>query len=341
LNRTRLGDSGPPGLPQPALADTKAYQIVASGSPNPRIIMAFQRTIPLLNIALYAACVLIWGTTWFAIKMQLGVVEPEVSLTYRFGLATLVLIAYAVATKRPLGLPKSDHGFAMLQGINMFGLNYVLTYYGTQYISSGLVAVLFTTLTFMNLGNERLFFGVRADKRILIAAVAGLAGVLMIFLPELATLSSGPHRLLGMAMVIAGTYFASLGNMVAIRNTRRGIRATTMSIYGLAYGTAGLALSALIRGQEFTIEKTGEYIGSLLYLAVLGTAVAFVCYLELIRRIGSARAAYTSVLIPLVALAISTFLEDFHFTAVSSAGVVLVLAGNALALSGRLKARPT
>lgn len=293
---------------------------------------------PVLNIGLYIACVLIWGTTWYAIKMQLGVVAPEVSLTYRFGLATLILLIYAISTRRSLKISLADHGFAILLGICMFSLNYALTYYGTQYINSGLVAVLFTVLTFMNLANERLFFGVRADWRILSAAFIGLAGVGLIFMPELASLGSGHERVLGMAMVIGGTYLASLGNMVAIRNTRLGMRPTVMSVYGMAYGTFFLCLSAIIQSKPFIIEHTPRYLGSLAYLSVMGTAVAFVCYLELIRRIGSGRAAYTSVIIPLVALTVSAFFENYHFTAVSTAGVALVLVGNALALTGKIKA---
>jgi drug/metabolite transporter (DMT)-like permease len=294
--------------------------------------------LPVLNIVLYIACVLIWGTTWYAITMQLGVVAPEVSLTYRFGGATLILLIYALGTRRSLKISLADHGFAVLLGICMFSLNYALTYYGTQYISSGLVAVLFTVLTFMNLANERLCFGLRADWRILSASFIGLAGVGLIFMPELASLASGSDRLMGMALVVAGTYLASLGNMVAIRNTRRGIRPTIMSVYGMAYGTLFLGLSAVIQGKPFIIEHTTRYLGSLAYLSVMGTAVAFVCYLELIRRIGSGRAAYTSVIIPLVALTVSTFFENYHFTAISSAGVALVLIGNALALTGRIKA---
>jgi drug/metabolite transporter (DMT)-like permease len=290
-----------------------------------------------MNIALYIACVLIWGTTWHAIKLQLGVVAPEVSLTYRFGLAAVILLAYALATRRPLRISLADHGYAAALGVSMFGLNYALTYYGTQYINSGLVAVLFTALTFMNLGNERIFFGVRADWRILAASAIGLSGVGLIFLPELASISGGAGRLTGMGMVMGGTYLASLGNMIAIRNTRSGIRPTTMSIYGMAYGTVFLAASALIQGQPFILENTARYLGSLLYLSVLGTAVAFVCYLELIRRIGSGRAAYTSVLIPLVALTVSAIFENYHFSPSSTAGVALVLAGNALALTGRMK----
>jgi len=291
-----------------------------------------------INIALYIACVLIWGTTWYAIKMQLGVVAPEVSLTYRFGLAVLILLSYALATNRPLRISLADHAYAAMLGVCMFGLNYVLTYYGSQYINSGLVAVLFTVLTFMNMGNERVFFGFQADWRILTASAIGLAGVAVIFLPELASISSGAGRVLGMGMIIAGTYLASLGNMIAIRNTRRGIRPTTMSIYGMAYGTAFLLLSAVIQNKPFIVEYSAEYLGSLLYLSVMGTAVAFVCYLELIRRIGSGRAAYTSVLIPLVALTVSAIFENYHFSLLSTAGVALVLAGNALALTGRIRA---
>lgn len=291
------------------------------------------------NFLLFGACVLIWGTTWYAITMQLGVVAPEVSLVYRFGLAALTLAVIARLRGRQIKLRRADHGFAMLQGLTMFGLNYVLVYYATGYISSGLVAVLFTTLTFMNLINERLLFGLRIDWRVALASALGLAGIATIFLPEVASLRASSDRLIGLLIVLAGTYVASLGNMVAIRNTRSGIPVTTMTIWGLVYGTLFLAVFSVVRGAPFAFEATLAYVGSLLYLSLAGTAAAFIAYLELIRRIGSGPAAYTAVLIPLVALAVSTWLEGYHWTWTAAAGVAMVLVGVAMIVWSRARAQ--
>jgi len=286
------------------------------------------------TILLYLACVLIWGTTWYAITLQLGVVTPEVSLVYRFGLATLCLLVFAKIRRTNLRLSRRDHFFAWLQGLTMFGVNYALIYYGTQYISSGLVAVLFTTLTFMNMFNEHWFFGVRLRLGTALAAVLGLAGIGLIFLPEIRQLSTSATVLRGTLIVLAGTYAASLGNMAAIRNTSSGLPIVSITVWGMSYGTACLAVMALLRGARFEFDATPDYLFSLLYLAVFGSAAAFVAYLELIRRIGPAPAAYTSVVIPLVALAVSTWLEGYVWTLAAAAGVVLVLVGNVIIVSG-------
>ncbi len=293
------------------------------------------------TILLYLACVLIWGTTWYAITLQLGVVTPEVSLVYRFGLATLCLLVFAKIRGTNLRLSRRDHLFAWLQGLTMFGVNYALIYYGTQYISSGLVAVLFTTLTFMNMFNEHWFFGVRLRAGTTLAAVLGLAGIGLIFLPELAQLGTSDTVLRGTLIVLAGTYAASLGNMAAIRNTSSGLPIVSITVWGMGYGTACLAMMALLQGARFDFDASPDYLFSLLYLAVFGSAAAFVAYLQLIRRIGPAPAAYTAVVIPLVALAVSTWLEGYVWTLTAAAGVVLVLAGNVIIISGaRRRAQP-
>ena len=295
----------------------------------------------MVTLLLYLACVLIWGTTWYAITLQLGVVTPEISLVYRFGLATLCLLVFARIRRTNLSLSARDHFFAMLQGLTMFGVNYALIYYGTQYISSGLVAVLFTTLTFMNLFNEHWFFGVRLRAATALAAALGLAGIGLIFLPELRQLGTSATVLHGTLIVLAGTYAASLGNMAAIRNTGTGLPIVSITVWGMSYGTACLAVMALLRGARFEFDPSPDYVFSLLYLALFGSAAAFVAYLELIRRIGPGPAAYTSVVVPLVALALSTWLEGYVWTLTAAAGVVLVLTGNLIIVNGaRRRSQP-
>jgi drug/metabolite transporter (DMT)-like permease len=295
----------------------------------------------MVTLLLYLACVLIWGTTWYAITLQLGVVTPEISLVYRFGLATLCLLVFARIRRTNLSLTARDHFFAMLQGLTMFGVNYALIYYGTQYISSGLVAVLFTTLTFMNIFNEHWFFGVRLRAATALAAALGLAGIGLIFLPELRQLGTSATVLHGTLIVLAGTYAASLGNMAAIRNTGTGLPIVSITVWGMSYGTACLAVMALLRGARFEFDPSPDYVFSLLYLAVFGSAAAFVAYLELIRRIGPGPAAYTSVVVPLVALALSTWLEGYVWTLTAAAGVVLVLTGNLIIVNGaRRRSQP-
>jgi drug/metabolite transporter (DMT)-like permease len=283
---------------------------------------------------IYALVVLIWGTTWFTIKFQLGVVAPEISLVYRFGIAAACVFLYARATGSPLRLSAHDHRMVAIQGATLFCLNYWMTYLSTQYLTSGLVAVLFTSIIFFNLVNARLFFSKPVERRVLLAAFAGVLGVALLFLPELQAAIRNPAIARGAVLALVATYVASLGNMAATRNTQAGLPVVTVNAYGLAYGTIGLALIALIRGTPVAFDPRWPYVASLLYLSLAGTALAFGLYLALIRRIGAPRASYTSVLFPVVALAVSTLFEGYRWTAPAVVGLAVLVAGNALALGG-------
>jgi drug/metabolite transporter (DMT)-like permease len=286
---------------------------------------------------IYAIVVLIWGTTWYAIKFQLGVVAPEISLVYRFGLAAVIVFLYARATGASLRLPWREHRYVAIQGLTLFCLNYWLTYLSTQHLTSGLVAVLFTAIIFLNLVNARIFFGTPIEARVMLAAGAGMLGVGLLFLPELQA-AIGNHVVIeGALLALAGTYLASLGNMAATRNARQGLSVVTANAYGMAYGTLGLAVIAFLRGTPIAFEQSWSYVLSLLYLSLAGTSLAFGLYLVLMRRIGPARAAYTSVLFPVVALAVSTAFEGYRWSVPALIGLAVLVAGNALALGGRLK----
>ncbi len=289
------------------------------------------------SLLTYAIVVLIWGTTWIAIKFQLGVVAPELSIIYRFGIATACLFLYAQLVGSPLRLARRDHGFVALQGVLLFSLNYWLTYLATQYLTSGLVAVLFTSIIFLNLVNARLIFRVPVEGRVLAAAFAGMLGVGLLFLPELRAAASSATVLKGSLLALVATYIASLGNMAAMRNTGAGLPVVAVNAWGMAYGTMSLVLLAWLRGVPVAFDPSWPYVVSLLYLALAGSALAFGLYLKLIREIGPSRAAYSSVLYPVVALVVSTLFEGYRWSLPALAGLVVLLAGNALALGGRAR----
>ena len=284
---------------------------------------------------LYGLVVLIWGTTWFAIKFQLGVVAPEISLVYRFSIAAICLFIYARIAGSPMRLSRREHVFVALQGLSLFCLNYWLTYLATQYLTSGLVAVCFTGIVFLNLVNARLIFGIRIERRVLIAAATGMLGVALLFLPELRSAAGDRMVVAGAVLALVATYVASLGNMAATRNTGSGLPVVTVNAYGMAYGAAILALIALLRGAPIAFDASWPYVVSLLYLSLAGTSLAFGLYLALLKRIGPARAAYTSVLFPVIALVVSTIFEGYRWSLPAFIGLAVLLGGNALALSGR------
>jgi len=286
---------------------------------------------------LYSLVVLIWGTTWYAIKFQLGVVAPEISLVYRFSIAAICLFVYARFVGSPMRLSWREHRFIALQGATLFGLNYWLTYRSTQYLTSGLVAVMFTSIIFFNLVNSRLIFGTPVDRRVLIAAAAGMLGVALLFLPELRAAAGDRAVIKGCLLALSATYIASLGNMAAMRNTGSGMPVVTVNAYGMAYGTATLALIAMLRGTPVAFDPSWPYVLSLLYLSIAGTSLAFGFYLALLKKIGPPRAAYTSVMFPVIALGISTVFEDYRWSLPAFIGLAVLLAGNALALGQRAR----
>jgi drug/metabolite transporter (DMT)-like permease len=235
----------------------------------------------------------------------------------------------------PMRLSRRDHVFVALQGMTLFCLNYWFTYLATQYLTSGLVAVLFTGLIFLNLVNARMIFGIAIERRVLIAAAAGMLGVALLFLPELRSAIGNRTVVNGALLALGATYLASLGNMAAMRNTSSGLPVVTVNAYGMAYGAIGLALIATIRGAPIAFDSSWPYVVSLLYLSLAGTCLAFGLYLALLKKIGPSRAAYTSVLIPVVALLVSTIFEGYRWSLAAFIGLAVLLGGNALALGRR------
>jgi drug/metabolite transporter (DMT)-like permease len=284
------------------------------------------------NFTLYIIPVLIWGSTWFAITFQLGKVPPEVSVAYRFALASVLLLAWAWVRRLPLRYPARAHGWFALQGALLFGLNYVCVYLAETLISSGLVAVVFSLIVFFNIAGTRLFFGTPLKPATLLGAALGVGGVALVFLPQTTQPAGAPHATLGLLYALIGTASASLGNLVSARNQRRGIPVLQLNAYGMLYGAAFVAAYALLRGRPFTFDAGAPYVGSLLYLAVFGSIVAFGAYLTLVGRIGADRAGYTNAMVPIVALLLSVAFEHLTLNVSTVIGIVACIAGNVLVL---------
>jgi len=282
---------------------------------------------------LYAAVVLIWGSTWAVIPYQLGSVAEEVSVAYRFALGSLSLFLYAALTRRRVGIPLRQYGMIVLTGSLMFSANYLFVYYSINHVTSGLVAVVFSLLVVINGFFERMFFGVAFEKRLVLASLFGVAGITCLFWPEIDRFSLADETLVGVGFALIAVVLASLGNMGAIVNNSRNLPVVSVNAHGMAWGALMSLGVAAVTGKEINFSTDTSYVLSLLYLAVAGSAMAFGCYIALLRQIGAARAAYTSVLFPIVALSISTIVEDYHWTALAVAGVCFSLTGNWLALT--------
>lgn len=282
---------------------------------------------------LYVTVVLIWGTTWAAIPYQLGVVAEELSVAYRFAIASLALFAYAKFRGRKLAIPCQHYPLIMVMGALLFSINYLFVYYGAGYLSSGLVAILFSLIVVFNSLFERLFFGRPFERRLQLAAVVGIVGISLIFWPEVIHLSFADRTTLGVTWVLLAVIIAALANMTAVINTSRGFSLVAVNAHAMGWGALTSLAIAVFLGRPFNFLLTPEYLLSLFYLAIFGSSIAFGCYLSLLQKIGAARAAYSSVLFPVVALFMATFLEDYQWRPMAVIGIALTLAGNWLALT--------
>jgi drug/metabolite transporter (DMT)-like permease len=290
------------------------------------------------NLGLYACTVVIWGSTWLAIKFQLGTVAPAVSVVWRFALAALIGLALARQRGLRLRFDARTHGWLAVQGLFLFGINYVLVYRAEGVLTSGLVAVTFSLIVLCNIGFLRLIYRVPMKPHALAGAILGIAGVALLFWPELSRFSFSAERRLGLLYSVLSTVVASLGNMAATRNHRHGIAVMSGNVWAMGYGALFVAAYAGLAGERFTFDFSLPYVASLLYLAIFGSVLAFVAYLTLLGRIGADRAGYSGVATPVVAMVLSSWFEALRWTPWIVGGMALCLAGNLLMLGGgRLK----
>ncbi|MEQ8228854.1 MAG: DMT family transporter [Rhodospirillales bacterium] len=284
-------------------------------------------------LLLYIITVFAWGLSWYGVQLQLGVVAPEVSVFYRFAISAMVMYAFCRVTKRAIDFSLRDHIWVAVQGLFLFGSNFYLVYLGAQYLPSGLVSILFSLVIVMNVAGGALVLHNPLEPRVLIGALFGIGGIAIVFWPELADFDITQGGAKGMVLVLCGTASAATGMLISALNQRRGLGVVRTNTMGMVYGALFFLVYCLMRGAEFRMEWTGAYIGSLLFLSLVSTVIAFATYLTLVGRIGPERASYSSVLFPLVALTVSTFMEDFQWTTGAIVGVGCVLVGNLFVLT--------
>lgn len=275
-------------------------------------------------------CALIWGTTWYGITLQLGTVDTIASIVWRFGLAGLALFAVCAVMRQPLMLSRAQHLAAAGQGAFAFSISYSFTYAAEGHVASAIVAVVFASLTFLNLVLFRLKEGQRASPAAWGAALLGIAGVAVLSGGEILGAGLDRGAALGVGLALIATTASAFGNYFAWRGQQRGSAALPSTAWAMAYGTGLLALYGLATGVEFTIEPTVRYIGSLLYLSLFGSVIAFGIYFTIARSIGYAMASYVSALTPPIAMLVSVMFEGARFGWAAAVGLALVLAGQIL-----------
>lgn len=283
-----------------------------------------------MNLFLYLSVVVIWGTTWIAIYAQqsAGVSAVTVAVFWRFLLASVVMLLLLKLIKRLDKLTLRDHLFCLLQGCCVFGLNFVCFYYASGYISSGLESVIFSMAVIYNAINSWIFFRQRPSTRLLPAMVLGMAGIVALFWHDLRNTETSAGLLWGIGLSALGTLGFSFGNMISQRHQRMHRDVLTTNSYGMLYGALMMALVSLLQGVSLQPTWNAQWTGAVSYLAIVGSVMGFGAYFTLVGRIGASRAAYTTVLFPLVALALSTRYEGYEWHASAIPGLVMILLGN-------------
>ena len=289
------------------------------------------------NSFLYTLTVLIWGSTWIGIHYQLGVVTPEVSIFYRFALASIILFSYCLIKRAPLAINVKQHAQLIMFGLCLFGFNYYLLYFAQQLINSALTAIAFSSLMIFNTINARIWYKTQITSQVYIGAALGMLGIVTLFWPQLSDVQLGHQTLLGLGLCLLGTLSASIGNMLSIKNQRSNIPVLQANTWGMFYGAVLMGSLALIQGKAFSFDASLPYISSLIFLSLFGSVIAFGCYLTLMNRIGAHKTSYSNIMFPAVAVIISTFVENFHWTWFTVAGFSAILLGNLVILSKKSK----
>ena len=279
----------------------------------------------MMNFMLFTSIVIIWGTTWIAIAWQIGPVDVIVSIFYRFALAGVVFLFGLLLLGR-LKLP-NQWRFVVLQALCLFSFNFICFYQATSVMHSGLVSVIFSLATIFNAINARIFFGDKIRPQTILAGLIGATGLVLLFWRDL-TINYNTDVIQGVGWATTGTLFFSIGNMMSRKNSMYGVNPITANSWGMCIGAIILVTIAGVTGSNFAIPNSPTYIWALIYLAIIGSVVGFSTYLMMVARIGSDRAAYTTVLFPVVALIMSTLFEGFEWHTTAFLGIAFTIMCN-------------
>lgn len=283
-----------------------------------------------MNLMLYLAVVLIWGTTWIAIFLQqeAAATPVYVAVFWRFLLASVVMLVILKLFKRLRSLDRRDHLFCMAQGCCVFGFNFVCFYHAAALISTGLESVIFSMAVLYNALNSWIFFRQRPSARLLPAAVLGLGGIVALFWHDIQAAHPAPQLLWGVGLSALGTLGFSFGNMISTRHQRQQRDVLTTNSYAMLYGATVMLMMALLQGDALAPALNLQWLGAMGYLALFGSVLGFGAYFTLVGRIGASQAAYSTLLFPLVALTLSTLYEGYQWHNNAIVGLVMILAGN-------------
>lgn len=255
-----------------------------------------------------------------------------VSVAYRFFIAALILLSFSAFTSRNLKFSLREHLYMYLLGSLLFGLNYWLVYVAELSLPSGLVAVVFSSIIFLNIINGNIFLKARIRGYVLAGAIIGMLGIVLVFNREIINFDISSNNSLAFLLAIIAAILASLGNITSGFIQKMKIPVIESNGIGMLYGAINMLIISLIIGKPFNFDFSLPYILSLLYLSIFGSIIAFSCYLTLLGNIGADKSAYVTLIIPVIALILSTIFEGYTWSFIAIIGVLLILSGNVIIL---------
>ena len=289
------------------------------------------------NFILFSITLFCWSPTWYVIKFQLGYVDPLASVFYRFLLASIIIFIYLFIKKKNLFFSLNNHMWFLFFGICLYSLNYVFFYLSNTYLISAFPAIVFSTVVMMNIIGEAFYFKKKPTLKTLIGATIGMIGIIIIFKDEIFNFSLSDDTHIGLFLALLGTLCASTGNMIHQRNLNNNFPLIQTIAYAMLYGSLITLLITQIRGTELLFEYSVSYIASLAYLSIIGSIFAFIFYLRLLEKVGAGRAGYVGVVMPVLALLISTLFENLEWQIDLILGLPILLAGAVLVINQKIK----
>ncbi len=284
----------------------------------------------------------IWGSTWIVIRGQLGIVPPQWSVTYRFIVAAIAMAAVALWKRESLNIGRRGIAAATFLGFTQFCVNFNAVYLAERHITSGVVATVFALLLIPATLMGWAFLGQRPTMRFVWSSVVAVAGIVLLFVHELHEHAASAGQIVaGILLTLGGMIGAATANVVQARPEIRRYPLFALLAWSMAMGALIDGLLAWVLTGPPTFDPRPSYWLGVLYLALAASVLTFSLYYPVVRRIGPAKAAYSSVIVPIIAMAFSTWLEDYRWTPTTIAGAVLALGGMAAALSRSRSSVPT
>lgn len=288
----------------------------------------------------FVVITLIWGSTWLVIRDQLGMVPSVWSVAYRFITAAFTMFVVAAVTRTPLRVPRQAWPLILLVGLAQFVLNFNLVYRAEVYITSGLVAVIFALLLVPNAILARIFLKQGLSLPFLLGSIVAMGGIALLFAHELKLDGADNGGVLaGIGFALVSVCSASVANVAQATDRARSIPIVALIAWSMAAGAVADTIIAFAVAGPPVFDPRPGYVAGILYLGVIASALAFMLYYRIIREIGAARAAYSSVLIPVIAMTLSTVFEGYRWSVTAALGGLLTFAGLIVALSARRPSR--